>query len=521
MSHKTNPPGLVDEDCVERFRVRVTVGTFVGVTTCLLFAAMLMLTYWLPNQRGASLAGGPGGGAGGHGAGRAVGDGMSSDVDADGDSDRKVAGETDASIDTSAGDTGIDSGVAANAQESGSADLKTPQDHATVVKGTGAVVAARSLPKRSFMVPALDQLRLDPADDDGLIHVAVAGSPGMFEGRDAEQRKKLAEAEGGNEASESAVERGLKWLANHQDKDGHWSLHEFHTTGECNGQCSMLGTRSDAAATGFGLLPFLGAGYTHRSGGYKETVKTGLDWLLEDQTKEGTFRHCEGGTLYAHGIAAIALCEAWAMTKDPRLKRPAQRTIDYIVKAQHSAGGWRYGPGQPGDTSVSGWQVIALRSAQQGGLRFPKDVMTKVSAYLDSAQTDKQGSGYAYMPHGARGSDAMVAEGLLCRIYSTWNSKRPGLTAGVHYLLSRPPRPRGELYYWYYATQVMHHFGGEPWEEWNPVMRDLLIDSQSTEGHEFGSWAPQGGHDSRGGRVYATSLSLLTLEIYYRHKRMY
>ena len=120
----------------------------------------------------------------------------------------------------------------------------------------------------------------------------------------------------------------------------------------------------------------------------------------------------------------------------------------------------------------------------------------------------------------AAATDAMTAEGLLCRIYTSWNSKRPGLEAGVQYLLSHPPQPGGELYYWYYATQVLHHYGGEPWEEWNPRMRDLLIDAQSTEGHESGSWAPQGGHDGAGGRVYATSLSLLTLEVYYRHKRM-
>ena len=357
--------------------------------------------------------------------------------------------------------------------------------------------------------------------DDGVQNPGAASAPGMFEGRDAEQRQKLAESEGGNDASESAVERGLKWLANHQEKDGHWSLHQFHATGECNGQCSMPGQiDSDAGGTGFGLLPFLGAGYTHKSGKYKKTVKEGLDWLIDDQTKEGSFRSCGMGTLYAHGVASIALCEAYAMTKDPNLKLPAQRAIDYIVKAQHAQGGWRYQPGMAGDTSVSGWQVIALRSAQQGGLRFPKDVMSKTAKYLDSVQTDKKGSGYRYMP-GDRVTDAMVAEGLLCRIYTSWDSKRPGLDAGVQNLLTHPPQNGGELYYWYYATQVMHHYGGDPWKEWNPAMRDLLIDLQSNDGHESGSWAPQGGHDDAGGRVYATSLSLLTLEVYYRHKRLF
>ncbi len=520
MNQATDPQSLSGAEDDQRFRTHVAIGTLVGVMTCLLFAGLLLLIHWFPNLQGDSLAGGMGGGAGA-GTGDAVGDGTSSSNDANGENDRTVAGEIDAAVDASAGRDGPDSGVDAKADDSGNADLRTAQDDATAVTAAGTVDAKKSPPQLSFTVPPLERLQADPSNDDGTLDAGAARSPGMFAGRDAEERKKLAETEGGNEASESAVERGLKWLADHQDTDGHWSLNEFHTAGQCNGRCSRPGgVSSDAAGTGFGLLPFLGAGYTHQSGKYKKTVKNGLDWLIEDQTKEGSFRHSEGGNLYSHGIASIALCEAWAMTKDPKLKRPAQRAIDYMVKAQHGQGGWRYSPGMAGDTSVTGWQVIALRSAQQGGLEVPKNVMTKVSAFLDSVQTDKKGSGYGYTPGGGA-SPAMTAEGLLCRIYTSWNSKRPGLEAGVQYLLSHPPQQGGELYYWYYATQVLHHYGGEPWEEWNPVMRDLLIDAQSTEGHESGSWAPQGGHDASGGRVYATSLSLLTLEVYYRHKRMF
>ncbi len=515
----THPLALSSEESVERFRTRVSVGTLIGVMTCLLFAGLLMLVSWLPNRSGNSLAGSTGGGVGA-GTGNAVSDGTSSSDDTRGENDHAAEGEMDPSTDVSGGRDGPNSGVAAEAEDSGNADLKIAPEDAIAATGAGTVDSEKSSPLHSFTVPPLEQLQPEPSGDDG-VRAAAARSPGMFAGRDAEQRKKLAESEGGSAASESAVEHGLKWLADHQDKDGHWSLNEFHAAGECNGRCSMPGNvSSDAAGTGFGLLPFLGAGYTHQSGKFKKTVKNGLDWLIEDQTKEGTFRHCGAGTLYAHGIASIALCEAWAMTKDPKLKQPAQRSIDYMVKAQHAGGGWRYQPGMAGDTSVTGWQVIALRSAQQGGLRFPKNVMPKVGAFLDSVQSDKKGGGYRYMPND-RMTDAMVAEGLLCRIYTSWNSKRPGLEAGVQYLLSRPPQPGGELYYWYYATQVLHHFGGEPWEEWNPVMRDFLLNSQSTTGHESGSWAPQGGHDGSGGRVYATSLSLLTLEVYYRHKRLF
>ena len=501
-----------------RFSARVAVGTLVGVMTCLLFATLLMLVSWLRlNSTGNSLAGEAGGR--GTGAGDKAGDGTSSDDDAQGDSDQNVAGDTDPSASASAGHDGSETGSHAKTEEAGSTSAETAQKDAPEADGTGTVVAKKTPERPSFVITPIEQLQQDRSDDDGVKNPAAARAPGMFSGRDAEARKKLAESEGGSEGSEEAVELGLRWMAKHQDKDGHWSLVQFHAAGECNGQCSRPGSvPSDAAGTGFGLLPFLGAGYTHQSGKYKTTVKDGLDWLIADQTKEGTFLHCQGGTLYAHGIASIAMCEAYAMTKDPKLKVPAQRAIDYMVKAQHGQGGWRYSPGMAGDTSVTGWQVIALRSAQQGGLRFPKDVMPKVSKFLDSVQTDEKGGGYAYTPGGGA-TPNMVAEGLLCRIYTSWKSKRPGLEAGVQYLLAHPPQTGGEFYYWYYATQVMHHYGGDPWEEWNPPMRDLLIDLQATEGHESGSWAPPGGHDGSGGRIYATSLALLTLEVYYRHKR--
>lgn len=498
----------------ECFRTRVAVGTLIGVMTCLLFAALLMLVLWLPTTGGFA---GTGQGSGdGRGDGQGAGDHASSGRDASGNEDVTIAGMDDAPTDASTGSDGTEPGGDPTANEKGVAEKKSPE---TLVAKESGVVESEKLPPQSFVIPDIEKLQLAPGTEQGVQHPGATSLPGMFAGRSAEQRQKLAEAEGGSAASESAVERGLKWLAKHQDKDGHWSLHQFPAVGDCKGQCTRPGNvNSDAAGTGFGLLPFLGAGYTHTSGKYQKTVREGLDWLIDDQTKEGTFRSCGAGTLYAHGVASIALCEAYAMTKDLKLKLPAQRAIDYIVRAQHVQGGWRYQPSMAGDTSVTGWQVIALRSAQQGGLRVPKDVMTKTSRFLDSVQSDPKGSGYRYMPGGGM-TNAMIAEGLLCRIYTSWNSKRPGLDAGVQNLLTHPPRNGGEFYYWYYATQVMHHYGGEPWREWNPAMRDLLIELQSSAGHESGSWAPQGGHDASGGRVYATSLALLTLEVYYRHKR--
>src|SRR5439155_2628432 len=117
------------------------------------------------------------------------------------------------------------------------------------------------------------------------------------------------------------------------------------------------------------------------SGKYAKNVDNGLKYLKLQQKGDGSFNNSP--TMYDHAIATMSLCEAYGMTADPTLKGPAQLAVKYIVAAQHSAGGWRYRPGTPGDTSVTGWQIQALKSAMLAGLSVPKDVATKASQFLD------------------------------------------------------------------------------------------------------------------------------------------
>jgi hypothetical protein len=235
--------------------------------------------------------------------------------------------------------------------------------------------------------------------------------------------------------------------------------------------------------------------------------------------------------MYDHAIATIALCEAFGMTNDPKLKAPAQLATNYIIKAQHSAGGWRYSPGTAGDTSVTGWQIQALKSAMLANLSVPKEVPIKASSFLDQVsggQGSQKGATYGYTD--GNGSASMAAVGLLCRQYLGWGPKNPKLTAGVEFLKMTPPRkdkndPRAlDMYYYYYATQVVHFYGGPDWHEfWNPKMRDWLLDLQvKANPQNEGSWNPDGGHTgAAGGRLVTSCLALLTLEIYYRHLPLY
>ncbi|MBN2022153.1 MAG: terpene cyclase/mutase family protein [Pirellulales bacterium] len=348
-------------------------------------------------------------------------------------------------------------------------------------------------------------------------------APGrMFRGRDPELRANMVEREGGTSFTEAAVARGLEWLARHQNENGSWSLHAFADAPGCRGQCGGAGgVRSDVAATALALLPMLGAGQTHTQGPYRDAVFRGLHWLVDQQRSDGDLRGQGEGRMYAHGQAAIVLCEAYGLTGDDQLREPAQKALDFIVWAQHRRGGWRYEPREPADTSVVGWQLMALRSGDVAGLNVPSPVYGNTSEYLDRAQTDRRGGYYAYMP-GQPPTHVMTAEALLCRQYLGWPKDHPGLAVGIEYLMNHPPsRRQPNVYYWYYASQVLHHVGGKDWNEWNGKMRVLLADMQETKGHEAGSWAPVGDFSAAGGRLYMTSLAICTLEVYYRHLPLY
>ncbi|MBI3407168.1 MAG: terpene cyclase/mutase family protein [Planctomycetes bacterium] len=338
---------------------------------------------------------------------------------------------------------------------------------------------------------------------------------GTFYGRAGATRDKALRDGGGTGPSEAAVTGGLQWLARHQQADGSWKLDDP--------RFKDRGSNNDIAGTAFGLLPLLGAGKTHKlkkDNPYDKPIEYALMFLIRKQNKQsGDFG---GGTMYSHGLATIAMCEAYGLSQDPLLRRPAQLGVNFIVKAQHDKGGWRYSPGQAGDTSVVGWQVMALKSAQMAGLDVPDVSMRKAVNFLESEVGSKDDDGYGYS--GVGSTPTMSAVGLLCRQYlQAWGDKNPRMIKGVrNFILTNPPNAKN-MYYSYYATQVMHHFGGEEWKKWNEKMRDDLIASQEKgKGAMGGSWSSAGDpHGSAGGRLMQTSLSILTLEVYYRHLPLY
>lgn len=350
-----------------------------------------------------------------------------------------------------------------------------------------------------------------------LLQLSAAPTGGGLDGRTGHRRSELVASQGGTIASERAVEAGLAWLAVHQRQDGSWWLQHDETV--CS--CRHPGVKETSlGATGLALLPFLGAGYTHRQGPYQQVVARGLEYLesrLQSTPHGGSLQEGASFGMYTHGIATVAICEAYAMTQDPALRPLVEQTVSFIQNAQHPRGGWRYNPGEPGDTTVTGWQVMALKSARLAGYETSENVWTKAGQFLDSVQTP-DGHFYGYQSRKKEPGPTAVA--LLVRMYQGWLRNEAKLERGVTYLATLGPSDT-DMYYNYYATQVLHHYGGNSWSRWNRQMRDYLVETQAVDGHEQGSWYFSDRHGTIGGRLYTTAICLMILEVYYRHLPLY
>ena len=397
--------------------------------------------------------------------------------------------------------------------------------------------------------PATKQSRLIAVDSDARFKKREFGgmptvSPQAVMAREAFRDRRPSAKSKSAPSTEAAVESGLEFLARFQAPDGSWSLGRFDVD-HPNHQSQLT---SDTAATGLAMLAFQGAGYNHREFKYKAQLQKAVDWMVKNQSKDGGLyleaddKSNSSSRMYSHAIAALAITEAYGMTQDPKLREPAQRSIAYIEATQDpDKGGWRYFPTgklRSTDTSVTGWMMMALQSARLAGLRVEDGTFRAIDSWLDMAAIFD--SEYAYNPFGTdaagisreqgrRASYSMTAVGLLMRVYSGWDRSDLRFQRGALKLLEQMPSDLNpklrDTYYWYYATQVLKHAGGDAWETWNRELQPLLVGSQEKRGDMRGSWHPYepvpdrwGAH---GGRLYVTAMNLLSLEVRYRLLPLY
>ena len=347
--------------------------------------------------------------------------------------------------------------------------------------------------------------------------------PDMYQLRLQVDRGAVAQRNGGNERTEAAVAAALRWLSANQEANGSWDADKHGAGRESRvfgHDRKGAGAQADTAVTALAVLAFMAAGNTHLEGEYRQNVQRGLEFLLRSQARDGNMAGEAKlfAQMYCHGMATLAITEAYAMTGDERLKWWVDRAIKYTLATQHSTdGGWRYRAGDEGDMSQFGWQVMALKTAEQAGLEIPDKTRDGMYTFLARCASGRHNGLASYRPR-EDVSETMTAESLCCRFFLGYRRDDPHMTEAANYLDARRPADgRANLYYWYYGTLAMRQTGGERWQRWNNDMQAQLLPRQRQDGRQTGSWDPGdtiwGGY---GGRVYSTAMSALCLEAYYR-----
>jgi prenyltransferase beta subunit len=311
-------------------------------------------------------------------------------------------------------------------------------------------------------------------------------------------------------ASAAALKKGLAYLASTQRPDGSWGSWNGPTTGVV------------AACT----LAFLANGQVPGSGEYGQVTARAIDFLIKNAQPSGLIYKNGMGPfpMYHHGLATLALGEAWGQSQDPRIRDALKRAVDLICSCQNQRGGWRYNPRvSDDDLSATVMQLMALRAAKDAGLEVPKDVIDAGIGYVKACHNGKgQGKdgGFAYQPGGGSGF-ARTGAGVTS-LQVAGNYKASEVSEGVDFLLQfKPLGTRAEetnFYYYglYYATMGIYQaqgigaWGRKAWQTWYPAVTKSLVASQTAEG----KW--DGPYDQ-----FACAVPLLILAIPCRYLPIY
>ena len=348
--------------------------------------------------------------------------------------------------------------------------------------------------------------------------------PKLYALRMNKSRDEIVRLNGGNEQTEQVVKNALTYLARYQSTDGRWDSSELeggrenYVLGHDRGNA---GIQADTGVTGLAVLAFLGAGHSHLEGEYRETVRKGLEFLIRSQKTDGSLAGDSRlfASMYCHGMATLALSEAFALTGDKRLKTATEKAIGYSVRAQHpNTGGWRYRPGDDGDMSQFGWQVIAVKSASMAGIDIPQRTFNGMSKFVQSCSSGKYGGLSRYRP-GEKVTPTMTAEALCCRAFLNQRISENSVHEAAASLLQQLPsqNQQANYYYWYYATIALYQVGGEAWNQWNSALISEITRRQIKTGPFAGSFNPDSIWGGYGGRAFTTAMAALSMEVYYRY----
>ncbi len=321
---------------------------------------------------------------------------------------------------------------------------------------------------------------------------------------------------GGSGESEESVELGLHWLSRYMFPQGMWDPQNFDKLGSFSGDVKAM-DNAEVGISGLAVLALATAGYTHLTGKYMDVMDRALDWLLAAQTAAGVWRPVERSAYgdcesYEHAIATTALLEIYSLSLDEKLKQPCQAAVNHIAAYQNILKGWRYTFLMPDDTdsSVTGWYVLALKSAKvygfrvfekafEGALRWYDSVSQKIgeyetpdlreTKYFDNYIQDiyqKCGSGY----DDAQPLAAMTAISLITHRFIGYKRTHPLMRAYANYLkdwkvnFNQATGARNlnfAFYFIYYTTLANFQMGADYWSDWNKQLVEKVRSVQEMD----------------------------------------
>ena len=341
---------------------------------------------------------------------------------------------------------------------------------------------------------------------------------------DPKKRMSRLRSGGGKEITEDAIIRGLNWLKNTQDSDGGWG--DTDKTPEGN-KPSYGKSSHKQSMTSMALLAFLGHCELQDSPQFGPTVQKAIDFLTSESPDELTGTANNGA--YAHGIRTYALCEAYTMTKIPKLKEYAKRAAIFTIKGQNENGGWAYGFGKGPvahtDLSVSGWCIQGLKAAALTGIPIDglDESMDKAIEYVKRCQDETGRFQYKTDSHGGQsGRGSLTGTGILS--LQIWkNAKSEEARKGLDWIVanicdnkSQKDWKNVNVYGWYYHAQACFQAtgagGANYWRAWNRDFQQIVTKAQSEDGHWKHGYHFHGDTD-----IYRTAMTILMLEVYYRY----
>ena len=297
--------------------------------------------------------------------------------------------------------------------------------------------------------------------------------------------------------TEAAIQRGLAYLKQIQGTDGRWNGDDANWT----------------AYNAFAMIGFMLNGhFPNKKQPYGETMTKSLDALLKESESQGG--GYMGTNMYAHGLATVALSEAWGQTdKDEQVQAALKGAVKIILRSQNEAGGWRYNP-QPGgaDVSVTAMQVVALAAARQAGIFVPDDTITRAVRYVNMCHHEASGGATYQAGFGVPGFARTGAATLSLMMLGKHEARE--VKEGVRYLQREGAagamrQTDHYMYGHYYAAMVMYQAGDQEFKKWYPQIRDILLKRQQKSGN-FG-----------GRGAYDTAISLIILSIPYGYVPAY